>query len=210
VAVACACRATRSARDAAEQGIADALVARLEAGGFTPPDVAELARVLDVPRERLAEYAQRLERDGALVRASADLWFSPPAIEAARDLIRRHAAIHGQIDAASFRDLIRASRKFSIALLTYFDRTGFTLRIGDVRKVRQTLTPWTTSSRRSTVLKSPTSLPSSPRRRGPSQFLGPPALPGVALTTTASRQTRRGSGREQGHDWVPAFAGMTE
>ena len=38
---------------------------------------------------------------------------------------------------ARFRDLIKASRKFSIALLNYFDRTGFTLRVGDARKVRR-------------------------------------------------------------------------
>ena len=39
--------------------------------------------------------------------------------------------------AAEFRDLIGASRKFSIALLDYFDRTGFTMRVGDVRKLRR-------------------------------------------------------------------------
>jgi hypothetical protein len=38
--------------------------------------------------------------------------------------------------AAAFRDLIGTSRKFSIALLTYFDRTGFTLRVGDIRRLR--------------------------------------------------------------------------
>lgn len=127
----------RAGLDDAEKRIGAQVVAHLEAGGFTPPDVAELARALAVSRGQLADYSLRLERDGALVRASADLWFSPQTVEAARDLIRRHAATHGQIDAASFRDLIGASRKFSIALLTYFDRTGFTLRVGDVRKLRQ-------------------------------------------------------------------------
>jgi len=51
-------------------------------------------------------------------------------------LVRRFVADSGQIDAAQLRDLIGASRKFSIALLTYFDRIGFTLRVGDVRKLR--------------------------------------------------------------------------
>jgi len=44
---------------------------------------------------------------------------------------------HGDISAATFRDLRGASRRFSIALLDYFDRTGFTLRVGDVRKLRR-------------------------------------------------------------------------
>jgi len=51
-------------------------------------------------------------------------------------LLRDHVRVHGTISAATFRDLLGASRKFSISLLDYFDRTGFTLRVGDVRKLR--------------------------------------------------------------------------
>jgi selenocysteine-specific elongation factor len=123
--------------DATEQRVGQQILARLEAAGFAPPAVAELARALAVPPSQLADYAVRLERDGALVRASAELWFAAQTVEAARELIRQHTAIHGAIDAAAFRDLIGTSRKFSIALLTYFDRTGFTLRIGDIRRLRQ-------------------------------------------------------------------------
>jgi selenocysteine-specific elongation factor len=123
--------------DSVEQRVGEQIVARLDAAGFAPPDVAELARALAIPPSRLADYAVRLERDGALVRASADLWFGARAVEAARELIRQHTAAHGAIDAAAFRDLMGTSRKFSIALLTYFDRTGFTLRVGDIRRLRQ-------------------------------------------------------------------------
>ena len=72
-----------------------------------------------------------------MARAAPDLYFAADAVERARELIRAHVAAHGEITAAAFRDLIGASRKFSIALLDYFDRTGFTLRVGDVRKVRR-------------------------------------------------------------------------
>ncbi len=36
--------------------------------------------------------------------------------------------------AASFRDLIGSSRKYTIPLLEYFDRDGLTIRIGDIRR----------------------------------------------------------------------------
>ena len=39
-----------------------------------------------------------------------------------------------QITAAGFRDLISASRKYSIPLLDYFDRSGVTVRSGDYRR----------------------------------------------------------------------------
>jgi selenocysteine-specific elongation factor len=79
---------------------------------------------------------EQLERGGRIVRVAPDLYFTGAAVEKARELIRAHAAAHGEITAAAFRDLIQASRKFSIALLDYFDRTRFTLRVGDVRKLR--------------------------------------------------------------------------
>jgi selenocysteine-specific elongation factor len=72
-----------------------------------------------------------------VARVAPDLYFAADAVDRARDLIRVHVAAHGEITAAAFRDLIQASRKFSIALLNYFDRTGFTLRVGDTRKLRR-------------------------------------------------------------------------
>jgi selenocysteine-specific elongation factor len=123
--------------EAGEQTLARGIVERLEAGGYTPPDMAELSAALHVPRARLVDVLNQLERDRTVVRASSELWFGAQAIEAARALVRQHFESHGELDAATFRDLIGASRKFSIALLTYFDRIGFTLRVGDVRKLRR-------------------------------------------------------------------------
>lgn len=121
----------------AERGLGEAIVARIAAGGLTPPDVRQVAADLGVPPPRLAAILAELERAGHLARADADLYFGAAAVERARDLIREFARAHGgEITAAQFRDLIGASRKFSIGLLTYLDRTGFTLRLGDVRRVR--------------------------------------------------------------------------
>jgi selenocysteine-specific elongation factor len=120
----------------AEAALAERIVARLTAGGFTPPDLKPLAAELELPLARLTAILTDLERDGRVVRATPELYFAPAAVERARQLIRDYAAAHGDVTAAAFRDLIDASRKFSIALLNFFDRSGFTLRVGDVRKVR--------------------------------------------------------------------------
>jgi selenocysteine-specific elongation factor len=42
----------------------------------------------------------------------------------------------GEMTAASFRDLIGSTRKYTIPLLEYFDRDGLTIRIGDVRRLK--------------------------------------------------------------------------
>jgi selenocysteine-specific elongation factor len=120
-----------------EAQLAARVVAALEGAGFTPPEVKQLATDLGIGPKQLGEILVELERGGRVVRAAPDLYFAAAAVERARALIRAHVADHGEITAAAFRDLLAASRKFSIALLNYLDRTGFTLRVGDVRKLRR-------------------------------------------------------------------------
>jgi len=121
----------------AEESLARRIEALLSAAALTPPEVRLLEAELATPGKRLQDLLVQLEREGRVVRVAPDLYYAPAAVERARELIRRHAAEHGDLDAATFRDLIGASRKFSIALLNYFDRTGFTLRVGDVRKLKR-------------------------------------------------------------------------
>jgi selenocysteine-specific elongation factor len=123
--------------DRGEARLAEQVVARLSAAGFTPPDVKQIAVELHIAAPSLSAILSELERAGRVVRAVPDLYFASDAVARARELIRAHVAQHGEITAAAFRDRIDASRKFSIALLNYFDRTGFTLRVGDVRKLRR-------------------------------------------------------------------------
>jgi selenocysteine-specific elongation factor len=99
--------------------------------------VKQIAADLRLAPPQLGAILSELERAGRVARAAPDLYFAAAAVERAQELLRAYAAQHGEITAAAFRDLINASRKFSIALLTYLDRTGFTLRVGDVRKVRR-------------------------------------------------------------------------
>jgi len=122
------------ARDDAE--LAARAEALLAAGGFTPPDLTQLERTLAVPRSRVQTLLQQLEREGRVAKITDGLYFARGPLDAVRALVRQHIATHGEISAATLRDLLGASRKFSIALLDYFDRTGFTLRVGDIRKLR--------------------------------------------------------------------------
>jgi selenocysteine-specific elongation factor len=111
--------------------------AQLAAAGFTPPALKQMEDALRVPRQRLVAILQQLEREGRVARIGEGMYFARAPLDRARELLRSHVERHGEITAASFRDLLGASRKFSIALLDYFDRTGFTLRVGDLRKLRR-------------------------------------------------------------------------
>jgi len=78
-----------------------------------------------------------LEKEGRVVRVAPDLYYAPAAVEDAKALLTGHCRTHGDISAGVFRDLIGASRKFSIAFLDWCDRTGVTTRVGDMRRLRR-------------------------------------------------------------------------
>ena len=119
-----------------EEQVATRAEELIAAGGVTPPDLKQVETTLAVPRRQLQAILQQLEREGRVAKIAEGLYFARAPLERARELLRAHVAAHGDISAATFRDLLGASRKFSIALLDYFDRTGFTLRVGDIRKLR--------------------------------------------------------------------------
>src|SRR5262249_28651652 len=62
--------------DRGDERLAERVVARLSAAGFTPPDLKQLASELDVPPARLAELFPELERAGRIARAAPDLYFA--------------------------------------------------------------------------------------------------------------------------------------
>ena len=109
--------------------------AKLRAAGLAPPDLRALEGE-GLSLKELIDLLGVLEREGRVVRVAPDLYFAREAIGRGIHLLREYCASHGEITAASFRDLIGASRKYTIPLLQYYDRTGVTLRIGDVRKLR--------------------------------------------------------------------------
>ncbi len=114
-----------------------AVAALLEAGGFMPPDLRQLGETTGLPPKALQGALAVLEQEGRAVRIARDLAFAREPAEDALARLREHCHAHGEITAAAFRDLIGASRKFAIAFLDWTDRTGVTLRVGDVRRLRR-------------------------------------------------------------------------
>jgi selenocysteine-specific elongation factor len=109
----------------------------LAAGGFTPPDVRQLAEATGQPAKAVLEQLATLEREGRAVRIAPDLYYARQPADEAIARLTAHCRAHGEITAAAFRDAIAASRKFAIAFLDWTDRTGVTLRIGDLRRLRR-------------------------------------------------------------------------
>ena len=103
---------------------------------LAPPDLKELEKQAGVSRQRLTEVIRLLERDGSVVRVTTDMYFLASSIEQLRATLKNYLTDKGEMTAASFRDLINSSRKYTIPLLEYFDRDGLTIRMGDVRRLK--------------------------------------------------------------------------
>jgi selenocysteine-specific elongation factor len=127
----------RIALDAAGRALGEQVMALLAEGRFMPPDLRQLEAEVAVDRRRLAEVLGVLEKEGRVVRVAPDLYYAPAVVEDAKSLLTGHCRTHGDISAGVFRDLIGASRKFSIAFLDWCDRTGVTTRVGDMRRLRR-------------------------------------------------------------------------
>lgn len=124
-------------------GDAETLSASIEAAltgaQFQPPDLKQLAEALKIPANQLPRIRTVLlamERQGRVVRIATDLYFSRAAADTAKDRLVKYLETHPEITAATFRDLLGASRKFAIALLDHFDHIGVTTRVGDARRLR--------------------------------------------------------------------------
>lgn len=119
-----------------EKSLMDKIKKLLGEPPMSPPDLKEIEKRLGVNRNKLNEVIRLLEREGSVVRVATDLYFVTSCVDEVRAVLCRFLAEKGDLTAASFRDLIGSSRKYTIPLLEYFDREGTTVRIGDVRRLK--------------------------------------------------------------------------
>jgi selenocysteine-specific elongation factor len=114
----------RDAAAAADTPAGRAVLDRLRAAPFAPPDPrAEI----DDPRLLTA-----LVRDGAVTK-SEGIWFATDALERAAQLVTSALATTPQLAVSDLRDLFGSSRKYTLAITAWLDANGITRRQGDYR-----------------------------------------------------------------------------
>jgi selenocysteine-specific elongation factor len=119
-----------------EKSLMERIKKILSEQSMAPPDLKEIEKQLGVNRNKLTEVIRLLERDGSVIRVATDLYYLPSTVDQVRSVLKKFLSEKGEITAASFRDLIGSSRKYTIPLLEYFDREGLTIRIGDIRRLK--------------------------------------------------------------------------
>lgn len=115
-----------------ERDLLDRVSSRLAVCPFAPPSVKELDEELRAGI-RLIEALNGLVADGRLVKVTTDFYYERTALEAMAARIREYFARRGEMRVADLKDLLGISRKHAVPVLEYFDRSGITRRMGDVR-----------------------------------------------------------------------------
>jgi selenocysteine-specific elongation factor len=101
-----------------------------------PPWVRDLARRSGVKEERMRQLMRKLARQGEVFQVVRDLFYTPAAVASLARMARELALADGEIRAAAFRDRSGIGRKRCIQILEFFDRVGYTRRVGEAHRLR--------------------------------------------------------------------------
>jgi selenocysteine-specific elongation factor len=114
---------------AEQQRQIEQLLGVLREAGVSPPDRAELETGLRLS----SELVDAVLVSGQLIEVAAGLLYDRDTLERLVGRIRNDIEQHGPRTVAQIRDLLDASRKFTLALVNYTDDHKITRRVGDTR-----------------------------------------------------------------------------
>lgn len=116
--------------------IEDAVAQRFVDWGNTPERPKNVFSVVDCDEQQARKAMERLLTLGTLVKVSSDLYLHQDAVAGLRKQLLSHFEYTKELTPAQWKEIVGASRKFTIPLAEYFDKEKITLRVGDVRKRR--------------------------------------------------------------------------
>jgi selenocysteine-specific elongation factor len=102
----------------------------LEDGGPTPPSAKELQAQLGFPATEVLEH---LTFEGVAVKVTPELYLSHKHFRKLTTWLESYFQTHADLEVATLRTAWGMSRKYSVPVLEFLDREGWTRREGDVR-----------------------------------------------------------------------------
>jgi selenocysteine-specific elongation factor len=76
-------------------------------------------------------------KERLLIKVKEDLYFHSKALDALKDRLIAFLQDNDEISTLQFKELTGASRKYTIPIMEYFDRSQITVRVGDNRVLRK-------------------------------------------------------------------------
>ncbi|MBN1572513.1 MAG: selenocysteine-specific translation elongation factor [Deltaproteobacteria bacterium] len=120
-----------------EEEIIKGAVDMIRGGGLSPPSTQEMAEALKVTEAEVKKLLTVNARDGKIVRVKENLYFDAGDLDDLKKKLIEYLKEKGEITTQGFKDMTGSTRKYMIPLFEYFDSEKVTIRIGDVRKLRE-------------------------------------------------------------------------
>jgi selenocysteine-specific elongation factor len=110
--------------------------AAFRAAGFAPLSEEEVCRKLRLSPPVFRKFMGSLIQQKRIVRLNPKVTYHREVVDRARDIVLGHLRKNRTITIAELRDKLHLSRKYSHAVLEYFDSAGLTKRAGDAHVLK--------------------------------------------------------------------------
>jgi selenocysteine-specific elongation factor len=121
-----------------EKGLAKRVEAAVLKGGLQPPSPKELSEEWSESVGEVRAIFEHLVHEGVLVRIKSEIYFHRASFENLKEQLVAYLKSHQEITTPQFKEMTKASRKYAIPLIEYFDQIKLTLRLGEKRVLRGT------------------------------------------------------------------------
>jgi selenocysteine-specific elongation factor len=121
-----------------EKGLVKRVEAAVLKGGLQPPSPKELSERWSEREEEVRAIFEHLVHEGVLVKIKGEIYFHRVSFEKLKEDLVAYLKSHQEITTPQFKEMTKASRKYVIPLIEYFDQIKLTLRLGEKRVLRGT------------------------------------------------------------------------
>jgi selenocysteine-specific elongation factor len=119
-----------------EKGLVKRAEEAILKGGLQPPSPKELAEEWTEEEEGVLAVYEHLVHEGVLVKIKSGMYFHRIPFEHLKEELVDYLKRHQEITTPQFKEITKASRKYAIPLIEYFDQIKLTLRLGEKRVLR--------------------------------------------------------------------------
>lgn len=100
--------------------------------GYATPSLDEVSNQF-AKEKGFKQVLESMINEGKLIKLSDQILYHADVYQRALDAVRAYAAEHGQVTLGETRDLLGSSRKYTLALLEYWDRKNVCKKQGEAR-----------------------------------------------------------------------------
>ena len=119
-----------------EKGLVRRVEEAVLKGGLQPPSPKELSVEWAEREEEVRAIFEHLVHEGVLLKIKSEIYSHRVPLENLKEELVTFLKSHQEITTSQFKEMTKASRKYAIPLIEYFDQIKLTLRLGEKRVLR--------------------------------------------------------------------------